>query len=69
MFQIIENEAGAPFRIRPEQGKGVVYTVKALDSGKRYKMTVQAISFDLTRTIVQYTTKFVVYIAVAEHPY
>lgn len=69
VFSIIENETGIPFRIRLENGKGVLYTQKSLESNKEYKIKVQAISYDVDNHTIQYTTKFLVFVSVSQYPY
>ncbi|XP_035222665.1 hemicentin-1-like isoform X3 [Stegodyphus dumicola] len=69
VFSIIENDTGLPFRIRLENGKGVLYTQKSMDSNTDYQIKVQAVSYDMENHIIQYTTKFLVFISVSKHPY
>ncbi|GFT31287.1 hemicentin-1 [Nephila pilipes] len=68
VFSIIENETGVPFRIRLEDGKGVLYTQKSMDSNKEYQIKVQAVSFN-TDNVIQFTTKFLVFVSVSKYPY
>lgn len=68
-FIVIENSSGVPFQIRQENGKGNLYALKALNAGQEYSAVILAASFDADRTIVYYTTKFIVYISVADFPY
>ncbi|GFS46965.1 hemicentin-1 [Trichonephila inaurata madagascariensis] len=68
VFSIIENETGVPFRIRLEDGKGVLYTQKSMDSNKEYQIKVQAVSFNADN-VVQFTTKFLVFVSVSKYPY
>ncbi|XP_076315975.1 hemicentin-1-like [Tachypleus tridentatus] len=69
IFTIIENETGIPFRIRLEDGRGVLYTLQDLDSSKEYRIKVNAVSIDNEQQTVQYSTKFLIYISVSEFPY
>ncbi|XP_054713925.1 hemicentin-1-like [Uloborus diversus] len=69
VFSIIENETGVPFRIRLENGKGVLYTQKNMESNQDYKIKVQAISYDMELHTILYTTKFVVFVSVSQYPY
>ncbi|GIY13520.1 hypothetical protein CDAR_68362 [Caerostris darwini] len=68
VFSIIENKTGVPFRIRLEEGKGVLYTQKSMESNKEYQIKVQAVSFN-EKHEVQYTTKFLVFVSVSQYPY
>ncbi|GFR16680.1 hemicentin-1 [Trichonephila clavata] len=68
LFSIIENETGVPFRIRLEDGKGVLYTQKSMDSNKEYQIKVQAVSFNADN-VIQFTTKFLVFVSVSKYPY
>lgn len=68
-FSIVENNSGVPFQIRRENGKGILYALKPLDARREYSAVVLATSYDPFRTVVHYTTKFLVYISVAEFPY
>lgn len=67
-FTITDNESGIPFRIRLENGRGVLYTLRDLDPDE-YRIKVQAVSYDDTFRIIQHTTKFMVFISISEHPY
>lgn len=67
IFSIIENETGVPFRIRLEDGRGVLYTQKSMESNREYQIKVKAISFD--DNVIQYTTKFLVFLSVSKYPY
>ncbi|GBM98114.1 Hemicentin-1, partial [Araneus ventricosus] len=68
VFSIIENDTGVPFRIRLEEGKGVLYTQKSMESNREYQIKVQAVSFNEDH-VVQYTTKFLVFVSVSQYPY
>jgi len=59
----------APFGIRTEDGKGVVYTVRALPDRQSYQLKVDGVAYDQSRVTVLYQTTFVIYIAVAAYPY
>ncbi|KAG8182020.1 hypothetical protein JTE90_013951 [Oedothorax gibbosus] len=67
IFSIIENETGVPFRIRLEEGRGVLYTQKSMEPDREYRIKVKAISFD--ENVIQYTTKFLVFLSVSKYPY
>ncbi|XP_055948498.1 hemicentin-1-like isoform X2 [Argiope bruennichi] len=68
VFSIIENDTGVPFRIRLEEGKGVLYTQKSMESNREYQIKVQAVSFNEDH-VIQYTTKFLVFVSVSQYPY
>jgi len=59
----------APFTIRTEHGKGIVYTVRALPDSHSYQLKVEGISHDPPRLTVLYHTTFIIYISVASYPY
>lgn len=67
IFSIIENETGVPFRIRLEDGRGVLYTQKNMEPDHEYRIKVKAISF--AEDVIQYTTKFEVFLSVSKYPY
>lgn len=69
VFSIIENDTGIPFRIRLENGKGVIYTQKSMESNTEYKIKVQAISYDIDNLTILYKTKFLVFVSVSQYPY
>jgi len=68
-FTIIENDDRAPFAIRLEGGKGVVYTLRALEDRQTYRIKVDAKSYDHRRRGVQYETTFIIFISVSRFPY
>lgn len=69
VFSIIENDTGIPFRIRLENGKGVLYTQRNLEANREYKIKVQAISYTIDNHTIQYKTKFLVFVSVSQYPY
>ncbi|KAK6167247.1 hypothetical protein SNE40_021325 [Patella caerulea] len=69
LFRILENDPKMEFRIRLENGKGVVYTLKALEDNEIYKIMVKAQSYDNRRRHIQYQTTFIIHISVSAYPY
>nr|XP_042899317.1 hemicentin-1-like isoform X2 [Parasteatoda tepidariorum] len=69
VFSIIENKTGVPFRIRLEEGKGVLYTQRSMPSNEEYQIKVQAVSYDTESHVILYTTKFLVFVSVSLYPY
>ncbi|XP_068397521.1 hemicentin-1 isoform X4 [Eschrichtius robustus] len=67
-FLMIDEEQTAPFALRDENLKGVVYTTRPLREPETYRMRVQALSYSANGTI-EYQTTFIVYIAVSAYPY
>lgn len=59
----------APFGIRNDDGKGIVYTLRALDQRHSYQLKIEGIAFDQTTSHVLYHTTFMIYISVASYPY
>ena len=59
----------APFSIRDEHGKGVVYTTAALPDRQSYQLKVDGIAYDPAGVTVLYHTTFIIYISVASFPY
>ncbi len=68
-FTIIENDRSIPFGIRPENGKGVVYTLKPLEEKRSYRIKVKATSFDHRQRDIRYRTTFILFISVSAFPY
>ncbi|XP_059001185.1 hemicentin-1 isoform X2 [Mustela lutreola] len=67
-FLMVDEEQTAPFALRDENLKGVVYTTRPLREPETYRMRVQASSYSANGTI-EYQTTFIVYIAVSAYPY
>ncbi|XP_071421021.1 hemicentin-1 [Pithys albifrons albifrons] len=67
-FSMAEEDPAVPFALRDEQLKGVVFTTRALREPRTYRMGVRALSYGADGS-VEYRTTFIVYIAVAAHPY
>ncbi|GLH01974.1 Obscurin, partial [Gryllus bimaculatus] len=61
-YRITENETGKPFRVRFENGQGVLYSLKSLPSGRIHRVVVLALSYDESETNILYTTKFIIFI-------
>ncbi|KAM4812745.1 hemicentin-1 [Urocitellus parryii] len=67
-FLMVDEEQTAPFALRDENLKGVVYTTRPLREPETYRMRVRALSYSANGTI-EYQTTFIVYIAVSAYPY
>uniref|UniRef100_H0XAK9 Hemicentin 1 n=1 Tax=Otolemur garnettii TaxID=30611 RepID=H0XAK9_OTOGA len=67
-FLMADEEHTAPFALRGENLKGVVYTTRPLQEPETYRMRVRALSYSGNGTI-EYQTTFIVYIAVSAYPY
>ncbi|KAK7094973.1 hypothetical protein V1264_006443 [Littorina saxatilis] len=67
-FTILENDPKLTFHLRPEGGKGIVYTMEPLDA-EAYRVMVRAKSYDNARRYIQYQTTFIIHIAVSAFPY
>ncbi|PSN35554.1 hypothetical protein C0J52_12507 [Blattella germanica] len=61
-FRIVENETGKPFRVRIENGQGILYTLKSLKQGRLYRIVVLALSYDENEYNILYTTKYIIFI-------
>ena len=59
----------APFGVRTEHGKGVVYTIRALPDRQSYRLAVEGVAYDPAGLTVLYRTTFIIYISVAAYPY
>ncbi|KAK3592726.1 hypothetical protein CHS0354_007728 [Potamilus streckersoni] len=68
-FKIMENEEGIPFRIRLDDGIGVLYTVRPLEDKHVYRIKVRARSFDNIENTIQYQTTFIIHISISAYPY
>jgi len=64
-----DTSPNAPFGIRTERGKGVVYTLRALPDRQSYQLKVEGMAFDPPGLTVLYHTTFIIYISVASYPY
>ncbi|KAK7084984.1 hypothetical protein SK128_001572 [Halocaridina rubra] len=69
LFTIIENDTGIPFRIRLENGKGILRTLQPLTAGAEYRMEVEAVSYDENEHSIKYSTRFIIYLHISEYPY
>lgn len=69
LFTIIENQTGIPFRIRLENGKGILRTLQALTAGREYRMVVEAVSYDELEHTIRYSTRFIIFLHISEYPY
>ncbi|XP_066942937.1 hemicentin-1-like isoform X1 [Macrobrachium rosenbergii] len=69
LFTIIENDTGIQFRIRPENGKGILRTLQPLTAGREYRMVVEAVSYDEFERFVKYSTRFIIFLHISEYPY
>ena len=67
-FTILENDPQLEFYLRPEGGKGIVFTLEPL-TATHYRIMVRAKSYDNARRFVQYQTTFIIHIAVSSFPY
>lgn len=63
------NTFRGPFSIRSENYKGVVFTTKRLVKSRTYHIEAQATSFSLDGMRIEYQTKFIIYISVADYPF
>ncbi|XP_069698018.1 hemicentin-1-like isoform X2 [Periplaneta americana] len=61
-YRIVENETGKPFRVRIENGQGILYTLKSLKLGRLYRIVVLALSYDEDEHNILYTTKYVIFV-------
>ncbi|XP_046985732.1 hemicentin-1-like [Schistocerca americana] len=61
-YRIVENELGKPFRVRFENGQGILYSLKNLGPGRIYRTSVLALSYDTDEKTILHTTKFIVFI-------
>jgi hypothetical protein len=71
-FTIIHDDdttPDAPFGLRTEDGKGVVFTTRALDQKQSYQLKIEGIAYDQTTRAVLYHTTFMIYISVSSYPY
>ena len=59
----------APFGLRTEEGRGIVYTLRPLERKKSYQLKIEGIAYDDTLTHVLYHTTFMIYISVSSYPY
>ncbi|XP_068231428.1 hemicentin-1-like [Palaemon carinicauda] len=69
LFTIIENDSGIQFRIRPENGKGILRTLQPLTAGREYRMVVEAVSYDEFERFIKYSTRFIIFLHISEYPY
>ncbi|XP_069163060.1 hemicentin-1 isoform X2 [Procambarus clarkii] len=69
LFTIIENETGIPFRIRLQNGKGILRTLQSLTAGREYRMVVEAVSYDEIEHFIKYSTRFIIFLHISEYPY
>jgi hemicentin len=63
------NTFRGPFSIRSENYKGVVFTTKRLVKSRTYHIEAQATSFSMDGMRIEYQTKFIIYISVADFPF
>jgi hypothetical protein len=71
-FTIIHDDdttPDAPFGLRTEDGKGVVFTTRALDQKQSYQLKIEGIAYDQTTRAVPYHTTFMIYLSVSSYPY
>ncbi|XP_012942941.1 hemicentin-1 [Aplysia californica] len=69
VFTILENDPKLEFLIRPEEGRGIVFTMEPLQDDSVYRITVRARSYDNYRRHIQYQTTFIIHISVSAFPY
>jgi hemicentin len=67
-FTLLENDPKVTFYLRPQDGKGIVYTHDKLTADS-YRIMVRAQSYDNDRRYIQYQTTFIIHIAVSTFPY
>lgn len=72
-FAILEQESesgllGRVFGIRDEAGRGIIFTVQALDRPGLVRLKVQATTISLQGRIT-YQSIFIIYISVSAYPY
>ncbi|XP_055962583.1 hemicentin-1 [Sorex fumeus] len=67
-FLMADATPAAPFALRDENLKGVVYTTRPLRQPDTFRLRVRALSHGPNGT-VEYQTTFIVYIAVSAYPY
>lgn len=64
-----DTTVNAPFNIRTEDGRGVVFTTRALPDNQSYQLKVEGVAYDSPGIVVLYHTTFIVHISVASYPY
>ncbi|XP_059922302.1 hemicentin-1-like [Gadus macrocephalus] len=67
-FLEVEPAPTSPFALRDEHLKGVLFTTRALQEPRTYRMRVRALSYSQEGAL-EYQTTFIVYIAVSTYPY
>ncbi|XP_078083679.1 hemicentin-1-like [Mustelus asterias] len=67
-FTAIERDAGSPFAIRTEEGRGIVHTLRPLGEPGVYRLKVRATTYSERQTL-KYQSVFVIVIAVSPYPY
>uniref|UniRef100_UPI0035900F1F hemicentin-1 n=1 Tax=Myxine glutinosa TaxID=7769 RepID=UPI0035900F1F len=67
-FFTVQNDAGMPFGLRDDTGKGVIFTTRQLLEPRIYALRVRAQSY-ANDSSVEYQTTFVVYISISAYPY
>ena len=67
-FLEVEPAPASPFALRDEHLKGVLFTTRALQEPRTYRMRVRALSYSQEGAL-EYQTTFIVYIAVSTYPY
>jgi len=69
VFTVVENDPKLEFMIRPESGRGIIFTMSPLQDNSIYHVTVRARSYDNFRRNIQYQTTFIIHISVSAYPY
>ncbi|XP_063245186.1 hemicentin-1-like [Bacillus rossius redtenbacheri] len=65
-FHVVENEIGKPFRVRFENGQGILYTLRYLKPEIIHRVSILASSYDEGERSILYSTTFVVFILLPE---
>uniref|UniRef100_UPI00398EE55D hemicentin-1-like n=1 Tax=Pristiophorus japonicus TaxID=55135 RepID=UPI00398EE55D len=67
-FTTVQREAGSPFTIRTEGGRGIVQTLRPLAESGVHRLKVRAATYDEGGAL-KYQSVFVIFIAVSPYPY
>ena len=72
-FSVLEQEgeaglSGQVFGIRDEEGRGIIFTLRAVDSPGLVRLKVQATTLS-KQGRVTYQSMFIIYISVSRYPY
>lgn len=67
-FTAVEVEAGSPFSVRSEGGRGIVQTLRPLTNAGVHRLKVRAATYGQPGKL-KYQSVFVIYIAISPYPY